>query len=293
MDPLKGPEKKEPHFTIKSSKADQNNDQLETRRRMPSLKAQLNAAQEELNASPQVRETPSSTTQETSITASKSGTLIPETPQTTDIGNNKTEKPNNHTLASLMKVLKEAIAEAAKLAVKGKNIDIKDNIQALLQKAATTTHSLINDTSVQSSIEEAWNHQNTVFTTTAQCLVNMERKLACLESLDERLKAIETNIAAKTWAQVAATNATQTTAAIIAKHQRTEHIKKARSQFEFMLSIVKAEKSIKTELAVASHKEIMQRCQSAIDTAVGKEDQRPTLRGIIKLPNGNLRLQCR
>ena len=230
--------------------------------------------------------------QETFITVSESGTPIPEIPQTTDTGNNETEKPNNYTLASLMEVLKETIAEAAKLAVKGKNVDIKDNIQALLQKATTTTQTLINDASAQSSIEEGWGHQGTAPTITAQCLFNMEWKLACLEGFDERLKAIETN-AAKTCAQVAATNAAQTTAAIIAKHQHTKQIKKVRSQFEFTLSIAKAERSIKSKLAAATRKEIMQRCQNAIDTAVEKEEQRPRLLGIIKLPNGNLRLQCR
>ena len=118
------------------------------------------------------------------------------------------------------------------------------------------------------------------------------------EAINQRLQQLQGAILepAKTWAQIAGTtkpNVTKANPSAYAKQQQVEKVRRERAQYEVTLTAHTATEQIKSKLITTDAKEITQLCQFAIDSTTTIGDMKPRLRGIDKLKNNSIRLQCK
>jgi hypothetical protein len=131
--------------------------------------------------------------------------------------------------------------------------------------------------------------------TIAHRLQCIEREILELKTYSKDIKEIKeaTTKPPKSWAAVASSSPESTAAAKATRRtylrQQKEEQQRERVKYEVTLSLKELSEDAQLKLSNMPAREIKEQCQHAINTA---DINGPTLPGVKKLGNGNLRLEC-
>jgi hypothetical protein len=204
---------------------------------------------------------------------------------------------NNKQHTDLKQALIDAIAEANKLNVQGKNRDVKTNILACLHEAASIAQTLASKpTTVNLRNSDIYDESNKLQSDNFR-FTNLERDMNTMKDSMTELKELMQEMAKpgpRTYAQTTATkpetstkpnNILQERIRIQKEKERTE-----RKQYEVMLSNDKVSDETKTEIANKRPKDLITSLQDTIEKTV--KGEKPAIQAVNKFPNG-IRIQCK